>query len=94
MSWLGGTLGTGHPVRIRLRIPDGGPGYSVALRLPDGRTRYEIAVTNPGGTAEAVVAATVDGKPAAVEDGSAGVSLVADGGLHRVLVTLGGDRTA
>ena len=58
------------------------------LRRPDGST-WTIEVPNPDGCAEAVRPVWIDAAGGTVEEGTARVALAADGGAHRVTVTLG-----
>jgi cyclic beta-1,2-glucan synthetase len=88
-SILGVTVEDGRELRVRPRIPDAWPGFTVTLRLADGRTRYEVEVVNPGRRAAGVASASVDGAAVRIEDGAARIALRADGALHRVRVTLG-----
>jgi cellobiose phosphorylase len=87
-SILGLTLAGGEALRLAPCIPDGWPGFRVHLRRPDG-TRYEIEVRTTGGAAEIVTWASVDGAPGEVRDGAAHIPLRDDGGVHRIVATLG-----
>ncbi|MGH7823240.1 MAG: GH36-type glycosyl hydrolase domain-containing protein, partial [Candidatus Binatia bacterium] len=89
-SVLGFTIEEGKRIRVKPCIPDHWPGFGIDYRPPGGDTRYEIRVENPDGRAEAVKSFTIDGAAGAAEDGAARIPIVGgDGGVHRVVVTLG-----
>jgi cellobiose phosphorylase len=90
-SVLGVCVEAGDTLLIRPCIPDTSPSFRMQLRLLDGETRYEIEVRNPTGKAGAVTSASIDGHAAVVEAGTARLSLVKDGRLHHVVVTLAGE---
>jgi hypothetical protein len=50
-----------------------------------GTTRFEVQVTNPLRRSRGVASATLDGAPVDAQ----AVPLLDDGGVHRLLVTLG-----
>jgi cyclic beta-1,2-glucan synthetase len=86
---LGLSVAQGRTLVLRPRVPDAWPGFTLAWRVPGGRTVYEIHATNPDSLARGVVRATLDGRPAAVDNGSCSVPLVHDGQTHRVELVLG-----
>ena len=88
-SVLGIRIEEGESLRIRPCVPDDWPRYDVTWRVPGEETVYEIAVENPRRRARAVIEATLDGEPLQVQDGAACVPIHRDGGIHRVLVTVG-----
>ena len=88
-SVLGVRLEGGDTLVVAPCVPDAWPGYRVDWRLPGDGTRYEIAVDNPDGCSAAVVAVTVDGQAASPVAGRACLPLRRDGGVHRVVITLG-----
>ncbi len=88
-SILGLELAEGHTLRLRPRIPDSWPGFSLRYRLPDGEAVYEIEVCNPNGRAERVAAVEIDDVPCMIDDdGTACVPLFRDGNTHQVVVKL------
>ncbi|MFO1371400.1 MAG: glycosyl transferase [Candidatus Competibacteraceae bacterium] len=88
-SVLGLELIEGHSLRLRPRIPDDWPGFTLRYRLPDGETLYVIAVQNPQGKAEQVIAVEVDGAAGRIEDGAAWIGLRQDAQPHHGAVVLG-----
>jgi cellobiose phosphorylase len=88
-SVLGVRVVAGKSLRLKPCVPDHWTQFSVELRLPDGQTRYAITVRNPTGKAAAVRALTIDGHSGIVEEGTAQIGLLRDGGTHRVEVMLG-----
>ena len=93
-SVLGVTLHGGRTLRLRPCVPRAWPGFTVRYRVPGSRTTYELVVTRaPAGAPTRVQAegAPDDGEAPRVEDGAVVVPLRADGGTHRVQVTLGDD---
>lgn len=89
-SILGFTLEEGRSLRLRPRVPHDWPRFRMTYRLWDGETRYEILVDNPRKASGDVSAVEVDGAPGTIDDGAARVSLVMDGALHHVKITLSG----
>ncbi|MGH8593730.1 MAG: GH36-type glycosyl hydrolase domain-containing protein [Gammaproteobacteria bacterium] len=86
-SVLGLKIEAGQWLKLRPRIPDHWPGFSLHYRI--GKTQYAIRVRNPAGHAERVVAVTMDGTQTPIEDGWACIALLRDGKVHEVEVTLG-----
>ncbi|MGB5064618.1 MAG: glycosyl transferase, partial [Candidatus Competibacter sp.] len=70
-SILGLELVEGHTLRLRPRIPDAWPGFSLRYRLPDGEAVYDIEVCNPNGRAERVAAVEIDDAPGMIDDDGA-----------------------
>ncbi|MGH8612390.1 MAG: hypothetical protein ACREYF_10195 [Gammaproteobacteria bacterium] len=60
-SVLGLKIESGRWLKLRPRIPDHWPGFTLHYRTPEGKTRYAIRVRNPAGHAEWVLSATMDG---------------------------------
>ena len=88
-SILGLELVEGHTLRLRPRIPDAWPGFSLRYRLPDGEAVYDIEVCNPNSRAERVAAVEIDDAPGMIDDGGAAcVPLFRDGNIHQVVVKL------
>ncbi|MGH8615061.1 MAG: GH36-type glycosyl hydrolase domain-containing protein [Gammaproteobacteria bacterium] len=87
-SVLGLKIESGRWLKLRPRIPDHWPGFTLHYRIPEGKTQYAIRVRNSSGRAERVVSATVDGTQAPIEDGWACIALVRDGKVHEVEVLL------
>jgi cellobiose phosphorylase len=85
---LGLQVVDGRELRLNPCISAEWPSCHFSYRLADGATTYRIDIVNPNGKESGVAAATVYGIAAAVEAGVAVVPLVADGGEHRIVVTL------
>jgi N,N'-diacetylchitobiose phosphorylase len=93
-SILGIRWSGGRTLRLRPCVPDTWPGFSVRWRKPGGSTTWHIEATNPGGNGLGVRSATIDGRPVIIEDGTALLDLVDDGGTHRVELTIGAGQPA
>ena len=68
---------------LPLQEPQGGPNYFTL----DPKALYEIHVDNPTGVCRGIASLELDGQ--ALPQGSVHVSLVDDGAIHHVRVTLG-----
>jgi len=66
-------------------IPKAWPGFEVSIRF--GSARYDIKLEKPSGVSRGVSFAAVDGK--IVTDRPLQVSLIDDGGTHRIEVRIG-----
>ena len=88
-SVLGVRIVGGRTLELRPCVPAAWPGFTVRYRLPDGETVYEIVARRGPGDADACLEGAGDEGDVALEDGAVSVRLRADGGHHRVLVTLG-----
>jgi N,N'-diacetylchitobiose phosphorylase len=89
-SILGMTLQDGDRIELRPCIPAAWPGFKLHYRLPDRQTQYEIDVKR-GAKATESTTARVDGEPATIARNAVILPLHADGGIHRVEITLGAD---
>jgi cyclic beta-1,2-glucan synthetase len=78
----------GRELRLNPCISAEWPSCGFSYRLADGATTYRVEIVNPHAKERGVAAATVDGVATTVENGIAVVPLVADGGEHRIVVTL------
>jgi N,N'-diacetylchitobiose phosphorylase len=87
-SVLGLQVAGGRELRLNPCISAEWPSCRFRYRLAAGATTYHVEIVNPHGKERGVTAASVDGVAAAVENGVAVVPLVADGGEHRIVVTL------
>jgi cyclic beta-1,2-glucan synthetase len=73
---------------VRPAISASWPRCRLKYRLPGEATCYEIRIENPHGKESGVTAASIDGDDVAVEQGTARIPLVHDGGVHRVVIWL------
>jgi len=87
-SVLGLQVVGGRELRLNPCISAEWPSCRFRYRLTDGATTYHVEIANPHGKERGVTAASLNGIAAAVEHGVAVVPLIADGGEHRVVVTL------
>jgi cyclic beta-1,2-glucan synthetase len=87
-SVLGLQVVGGRELRLNPCISAEWPSCGFSYRLADGAATYRVEIVNPHGKERGVTAATVDGVAATVENGIAVMPLVADGGEHRIVVTL------
>jgi cellobiose phosphorylase len=88
-SVLGLRTEGGDTLVLTPSVPDSWPGYSMDFRTISGKTLYQIEVVIPDGQAKQVVAVSVDSQEIQPQNGSARWSIVDDGAVHRVRVTLG-----
>jgi len=86
-SIIGFGLKSGQWLRLRLSWPASWSGYQIRYREPKTETLYLIEAQRD----EKETGAWLDGKPVVLKDGYAYVTLLRDGGEHRVLLK-GGKR--
>jgi cyclic beta-1,2-glucan synthetase len=85
IEWLLGVRLRGASLFVDPCIPRAWSGFSITFRYHSAR--YEVRVDNPHGVTRGVTRVEIDGAPVAL--GEAGVPLVDDGTMHRILVRLG-----
>ena len=81
----------GAVLSIDPAIPRAWPSYEAVLR--HGAAQYTITVENPSGATRGVAEAELDGAPVPLASGGAAEFALAEDGLHRIRVVLGGGPT-
>jgi cyclic beta-1,2-glucan synthetase len=86
-SILGLKVSEGRELVLKPCISAAWPKCRVKYRLPDGE-HYDISIENPAGRETGLRQAWLDGKPVAVENGTARVPLLRDGDSHAIRIVL------
>jgi cyclic beta-1,2-glucan synthetase len=87
-SIFGLSIEGGRTLVVKPSISSAWPRCRLTYRLPGEATRYEITIENSAGKENTVTSATLDGGQAEIDNGSARIPLVHDGGIHRVILWL------